>query len=45
MPGTDVAVSMATEMGYILEFAFAPVSDEGLAAVAQIMTASIQAAE
>lgn len=43
LPEKDAAcVSIATEAGYILEFAFTPVSDEGFASVAQIMMASIQ---
>lgn len=46
MPENDVAcVSIATEKGYILEFSFYPMSDEGFEAVAQIMMASIQAEE
>lgn len=46
MPESDAAVvAMTTEAGYVLEIAFAPVSDEGFAAVAQIMIASIQAQE
>ena len=35
-------VSIATDTGYIVEFNFAPISDEGFAAIAAIMTASIQ---
>lgn len=43
MPENDTAcVSLATEAGYILEFAFSPISDEGFESVAQIMMASIQ---
>lgn len=43
MPESDTAcVSITTEAGYVLEFAFSPVSDEGFEAVAQIMMASIQ---
>lgn len=43
MPENDTAcVSLATEAGYILEFAFSPTSDEGFESVAQIMIASIQ---
>ena len=46
MPENDVAcVSIATEKGYILEFSFYPISDEGFEAVAQIMMVSIQAEE
>ena len=46
MPENDVAcVSIATERGYILEFSFYPMSDEGFEAVAQIMMVSIQAEE
>lgn len=46
MPENDVAcVSIATEKGYILEFSFYPMSDEGFEAVAQIMMVSIQAEE
>lgn len=46
MPENDTAcVSIATQAGYILEFAFSPVSDEGFASVAQIMMASIQSEE
>ena len=36
-------VAFATEAGYILEFSFAPVSDEGFAATVLLMVASIQA--
>lgn len=43
MPENDNAcISIPTEAGYILEFAFSPMSDEGFASVAQIMMASIQ---
>lgn len=43
IPEKDTAcVSIATQAGYILEFAFTPMSDEGFASVAQIMMASIQ---
>ena len=40
-----VCVAMVTEKGYILEFAFSPVSDEGFLAVSRIMVASIQPSE
>ena len=36
-------VAFATDAGYILEFAFAPMSDEGFAAIAYMMVSSIQA--
>ena len=43
IPEKDTAcVSIATQAGYILEFSFTPMSDEGFASVAQIMMASIQ---
>lgn len=43
IPESDTAVvAMTTEAGYVLEISFAPISDEGFAAVAQIMMASIQ---
>lgn len=46
MPENDTAcVSIATERGYILEFSFYPMSDEGFEAVAQIMMVSIQEEE
>lgn len=35
-------LSFATEMGYIIEFTFAPMEDEGFAAVAVVMMASVQ---
>ena len=38
-------LAFATEMGYILEIAFAPTNDEGFAAVAAVLMASVQAAE
>ena len=34
-----------TEKGYILEFVFSPISDEGFLAVSRIMVASIQESE
>ena len=37
-----VYVSIPTDTGYILEFAFGPTSDEGFYSLAQLMTASIQ---
>ena len=39
------AVAYATEMGYILQFTFGPVTDEGYAATMQVMVASIQPIE
>ena len=46
LEGTDTAcVSFATEAGYILEFAGAPKSDEGFAAVLAFIMASIQPEE
>lgn len=43
MPETNTAcISISTQAGYILEFAFSPMNDEGFASVAQIMMASIQ---
>lgn len=45
LPEQDTAcVAFATEMGYILEVAMYPISDEGFAAVAGIVAASIQPA-
>lgn len=38
-------LAFSTEMGYILEIAFAPTNDEGFAAVATVLMASVQAAE
>ena len=38
-------LAFSTEMGYILEIAFAPTNDEGFAAVAAVLMASVQAAE
>ena len=38
-------LAFSTEMGYILEIAFAPTNDEGFAAVAPVVMASVQAAE
>lgn len=38
-------LAFATEKGYILEIAFAPTNDEGFAAVATVLMASVQAAE
>ncbi len=38
-------LSYVTEAGYILEFAFAPISDEGFAATAALVMSSIQPAE
>ena len=38
-------LAFSTEMGYILEIAFAPVNDEGFGAVATVLMASVQAAE
>ena len=38
-------LAFATEKGYILEIAFAPTNDEGFAAVAAVLMASVQAAE
>ena len=38
-------LAFATEMGYILEIACAPTNDEGFAAVAAVLMASVQAAE
>ena len=37
--------AFTTEMGYILEVTFSPVSDEGFSSIVTIMAASIQAAE
>ncbi len=42
MPDTDVAaIAFATQAGALLEFSFAPMSDEGFSSVASIMMASI----
>ncbi len=42
----DVMVlALVTEKGYVLEFAFSPVSDEGFLAVSTVMIASIQESE
>ena len=41
----NMNVSFITDAGYILEFTFGPMSDEGFAAVASIMAASIQTIE
>ena len=38
-------LAFSTEKGYILEIAFAPTNDEGFAAVAAVLMASVQAAE
>ena len=38
-------LAFSTEMGYILEIACAPTNDEGFAAVATVLMASVQAAE
>ena len=38
-------LAFSTEMGYILEIAFAPVNDEGFGAVATVLMASVQAAD
>ena len=38
-------LAFSTEKGYILEIAFAPTNDEGFAAVATVLMASVQAAE
>ena len=38
-------LAFSTEMGYILEIAFAPTNDEGFGAVATVLMASVQAAE
>ena len=38
-------LAFSTEMGYILEIAFAPTNDEGFAAIATVLMASVQAAE
>ena len=44
MPENDtMTVSFGTDTGYIVEFTFWPMSDEGFAAVAALMAASIQA--
>ena len=40
-----ICLAMVTEKGYILEFAFSPVSDEGFLAVSRIMVSSIQPSE
>jgi len=40
-----VCVAFATEMGYILEVAMSPISDEGFAPIASVVSASIQPAE
>ena len=40
-----ICLAMVTEKGYILEFAFSPVSDEGFLAVSTVMIASIQESE
>lgn len=46
LPDTNTAcITFTTEAGYVLEFAFAPMNDEGFAAVATVVMASIQAAE
>ena len=38
-------LAFSTEKGYILEISFAPTNDEGFAAVAAVLMASVQAAE
>lgn len=40
-----ICLSMVTEKGYVLEFAFSPASDEGFLAVSRVMVASIQESE
>lgn len=35
-------VALATQMGYIMEFSFSPITDESFQSIAQVMTASIQ---
>ena len=40
-----ICLAMVTEKGYILEFVFSPISDEGFLAVSRIMVASIQESE
>ncbi len=41
----NMNVAFITDAGYILEFTFSPMSDEGFATVASIMAASIQTME
>lgn len=42
---TTTVLSLATQMGNLLEFAFVPTNDEGFGALAQVMAASIQTAD